>query len=227
MSLGFDPGARRGRYGRAMPTQSWFPTLIYDAPLEKDAPRSRGGTPFNRELLAECHQIREMDDEGAAWCAENYPGGYTSYGSMTQLHRMSSTFMELNDRLGRHVRSFARSLDYDMDGRSLEMTDCWVNIMPRGCAHTLHLHPTSTISGTYYVATPKGCSSIKFEDPRLSKFMAAPPRKHDARKANQAFVHYPAEAGKVILFESWLRHEVGVSRVEAERVSISFNFNWF
>lgn len=210
-----------------MPTKQWFPTLIYDAPLEKEAAPKRAGSAFNRELLTECYQIRDMDDEGDAWCAENYPAGYTSYGSMTQLHRMSSTFMEFNDRLARHVKSFSRSLDYDMEGRTLEMTDCWVNIMPFGCSHTLHLHPTSTISGTYYVKTPKGCSSIKFEDPRLSKFMAAPPRKHAARAANRTFVHYAAEAGNVVLFESWLRHEVGVSRIEAERVSISFNFNWF
>ena len=210
-----------------MPTKQWFPTLIYDAPLERDDTGRRGGTAFNRELLAECYQIRDMDADGEAWCATTYPAGYTSYGSMTQLHRMSSTFTELKERLDRHVRSYVRSLDFDMDGRTLDMTDCWVNIMPAGCAHTLHLHPTSTISGTYYVKTPKGCSSIKFEDPRLSKFMAAPPRKHDARRANQTFVHYPAEAGQVVLFESWLRHEVGTSRVEAERVSISFNFNWF
>jgi len=30
----------------------------------------------------------------------------------------------------------------------------------------------------------------------------------------------------VILFESWLRHEVVSNRVDAERISISFNFNW-
>ena len=210
-----------------MPTKAWFPTLIYDAPLEKDAPKKRGGSPFNRELLAECRQIRDMDADGEAWCAENYPNGYTSYGSMTQLHRMSSTFMELRERLDRHVRSFARSLDFDLDGRPLEMTDCWVNIMPPGCTHALHLHPTSTISGTYYVATPKDCSTIKFEDPRLPMFMAAPPRKSGARAANRTFVHYAAEAGKVILFESWLRHEVVPNRARDERVSISFNYNWF
>jgi uncharacterized protein (TIGR02466 family) len=37
----------------------------------------------------------------------------------------------------------------------------------------------------------------------------------------------PAEAGKLVLFESWLRHEVPPNPVEAERVSISFNYNWF
>ena len=168
-----------------------------------------------------------MDADGEAWCRENYPGGYTSYGSMTKLHRSSSTFTELNERLARHVRAFARALDFDLEGRALEMTDCWVNVMPQGCAHALHLHPTSTISGTYYVRTPKGCSTIKFEDPRLPMFMAAPPRKTDARRTNRTFVHYPAETGKVILFESWLRHEVVTNRAAGERVSISFNLNWF
>lgn len=205
-----------------MPVQPWFPTLIYDAPLAKD-----GAKAFRRDLLRECYQIREVDGEGEAWCRDNYPNGYTSYGSMTQLHRMSPTFADLEERLDKHVRSFARSLDYELEGRSLEMTDCWVNIMPPGCSHTLHLHPTSTISGTYYVETPKGCSDIKFEDPRLSKFMAAPPRKSNPRRANRTFVHYQAEAGKVILFESWLRHEVVPNRAKTERVSISFNFNWF
>lgn len=105
------------------------------------------------------------------------------------------------------------------------MTDCWVNIMPRHVVHGLHLHPLSTLSGTYYVQTPRGCSGIKFEDPRLDRFMAAPPRRAGAR--NAPWVVYPAEAGTVVLFESWLRHEVASNPLEAERVSISFNYGWF
>ena len=75
--------------------------------------------------------------------------------------------------------------------------------------------------------TPRGCSRIKFEDPRLAAFMAAPPRVAEARAPNRVFVEYPAEAGRVVLFESWLRHEVPASRIATERVSVSFNWNWF
>jgi len=188
-----------------MPARAWFPTLIYEAPL-----LARGGAKLTRMLLEECLQVRDADGDGRDWCAANYPGGYTSYGSLDKLHRMSSTFMRLRDEIDRHVASFARSLQYDLDGRSLEMTDCWVNVMPRGCTHGLHLHPTSTISGTYYVQTPRGCSALRFEDPRLPMLMAAPPRK-----------------ARVALFESWLRHEVPPSRVDAERVSIRFTYGWF
>jgi uncharacterized protein (TIGR02466 family) len=145
---------------------------------------------------------------------------------MNELHRFSSTFASLERKFTKHVRSFARALDLDLRGRSIRLTDLWVNIMPPSATHSLHLHPLSFISGTYYVVTPRGCPGLKFEDPRLDRFMAAPPRLPDAKRENQIHVTYPAEAGNVILFESWLRHEVATNRVDEERISVSFNFNW-
>ncbi len=201
--------------------KAWFPTFIYAEPLIRT-----GAEPFNAGLAKECRALREYDRAGRSWSKKNYPGGYTSYASLNELHRFSSTFAGLERRITRHVQAYARALDMNLHGREIRMTDCWVNIMPPTAAHSLHLHPLSFVSGTYYVATPKGCPGLKFEDPRLDRFMAAPPRLPGARKANQAHVTYPAQAGHVILFESWLRHEVAPNRVDAERISVSFNYNW-
>ena len=205
-----------------MPSQALFPTLVYKAPLQ-----ASGWKSFNDRLLLECRQYREDDTAGQAWSATRYPGGYTSYGSLSRMHTISPTFALLERTLRRHVGKFARSLEFDLEGRALTMTDCWINIMPRQVVHSLHLHPLSTISGTYYVRTPRGAPGIKFEDPRLDRFMAAPPRRADCRPENRPWVTVPAEAGTVVLFESWLRHEVPPNPVAAERVSVSFNFNWF
>jgi uncharacterized protein (TIGR02466 family) len=202
-------------------TRAWFPTLIYCEPLAKT-----GLEKFNAGVAQECRALRGFDKAGRAWSLKNYPGGYTSYASLNELHRFSSTFALLERRITRHVRAFARALELDLRGREIRMTDFWVNIMPPSAAHSLHLHPLSFVSGTYYVATPKGCPGIKFEDPRLDRFMAAPPRLPNAGRLNKAHVTYPAKAGNLILFESWLRHEVAQNRVEAERISVSFNYNW-
>ena len=99
--------------------------------------------------------------------------------------------------------------------------------MARQVVHGLHLHPLASISGTYYVRTPRGCSGLKFEDPRLDRFMAAPPRKARARRENRVWVTIPAEQGNLVLFESWLRHEVAPNPTAAERISVSFNYSWF
>jgi uncharacterized protein (TIGR02466 family) len=203
-----------------MSTHALFPTLVYTARLQQAAWQR-----FNNRLLRECLQLRLDDDAGRRWSRKNYPGGYTSYHSACRMHRQSPTFAQLEQRLSRHVAAFARKLEFDLSGRELAMTDCWVNVMPRQVVHSLHLHPLSTLSGTYYVRTPSGCAGLKFEDPRLERFMAAPPRKPDARQ--RAWFEVPAAAGQIVLFESWLRHEVPPNPAAGERISISFNYNWF
>ncbi len=205
-----------------MPTELFFPTRIYRAKL---APR--GTAALNAQILREAAVLREDDGGGQLWSRDNYPGGYTSYGSVCRLQTISPTFARLEQLLSRHVTAYARALELNLSGKPLEMTDCWINVMPKGVTHGLHLHPTSTISGTYYVQVPKGAPGLKFEDPRLDRMMASPPRRATARKSNQPWVMAPAMAGYVTLFESWLRHEVPANPVDAERVSVSFNYSWF
>ncbi|HTB66716.1 MAG TPA: TIGR02466 family protein [Steroidobacteraceae bacterium] len=205
-----------------MAIQALFPTLVYAAAL-----RRRGAETFNQRLLRECRQLRSDDAAGRTWSRANYPGGYTSYGSQHRLYEISPTFDTLRRLLQPHLAAFARSVEWDLRGRKLAMTDCWVNIMPHQVVHSLHLHPLSTVSGTYYVQVPAGGSGIKFEDPRLDRFMAAPPRRSACKTRNRQWVTLAASAGQVVLFESWLRHEVTANTRRQERVSVSFNFNWF
>jgi uncharacterized protein (TIGR02466 family) len=205
-----------------MATRALFPTLIYSAALQP-----RGTSQFNRRLLRECRQLRLDDVAGRNWSRSNYPGGYTSYASQHRLYEISPTFAALRTLLLPHLARFARRLEWDLRGRQLAMTDCWVNIMPHRVVHSLHLHPLASVSGTYYVQVPRGTPGIKFEDPRLDKFMAAPPRRAACGVQNRQWVTLAASAGQVVLFESWLRHEVTPNTRREERVSISFNFNWF
>ena len=209
-----------------MPVRSLFPTRVYTAKLASGAARTTHNS-LNTRLLRECRQLALDDGAGRAWSKTNYPGGYTSYSSASRLHQMSPTFGQLQKRIDMHVRRFAASLDFDLAGRRLTMTDCWVNVMNRHVVHGLHLHPLASISGTYYVRTPHGCAGLKFEDPRLDRYMAAPPRKIRVRRDNQVWVTIPAEQGNLVLFESWLRHEVAPNPGEAERISVSFNYSWF
>jgi len=224
-----------------MSIQTFFPTLVYTGHLRgrqrqtatsKSAARmaasaQRTWQKFNARLLQECLQLRQDDAAGRHWSRQHYPGGYTSYNSAAHMNVMSPTFAALERQLNRHVKAFVRKLEWDMEGRGMAMTDCWVNIMPRHVVHSLHLHPLSSVSGTYYVQTPKGAPGLKFEDPRLDRFMAAPPRRPDCRPANRPWNVLPVEPGNFILFESWLRHEVAPNPAPAERISISFNYGWF
>ena len=204
-----------------MATRTLFPTLIF-----KESLTGPDSGRFSQDLADECRSLAASDAAGQRWSAGHYLGGYTSYGSLDRLHLVSSLFARLRWRIDPHVKAFARALHYDLSGRTLAMTDCWANVMPAGTSHSLHLHPASFISGTYYVEVPKGAGALKFEDPRLAMHMAAPPRRVDAPEGFQPFVSVSAKAGDIVLFESWLRHEVPPARFFGERISISFNYTW-
>ena len=201
--------------------KSYFVTPIYHASL------SDLGTPLdNQELVSSCWSIAEDDEAGQEWCDENGYPGYTSYASLTDLGWRFPIFADLIKILDQHVAAFVQELDFNLDGRELKLEDIWINILPEGGTHSSHIHPHSVISGTTYVSMPDGASAIKFEDPRLPMMMAAPARKKDAREGLRQFIYVAPQVGDVLLWESWLRHEVPLNTAEDERISVSFNYSW-
>ena len=199
-----------------------FATPIYEASLSTD----RSFENFRAELEATCRMLAAEDAAGRAWCRANGYDGYTSYASLDDLPTRASVFGELKTRLDRHAGAFAKDLAFDLKGGRLRLDSLWVNILKPGAAHSGHIHPHSVLSGTVYVTTPPGASALKLEDPRLPLMMAAPPRRADAPEDTRAFVYLQPEPGTVLMWESWLRHEVPANRAKAERISISFNYAW-
>ena len=55
--------------------------------------------------------------------------------------------------------------------------------------------------------------------------MHAPLRNKAAREPRQPFVKVAPARGSLLLWESWLRHEVLVNRSDDLRISISFNYD--
>jgi uncharacterized protein (TIGR02466 family) len=198
-----------------------FVTKIYRAELTGDRAER-----LNAELEAACLSIAEDDEAGQRWCAKNSYPGYTSYASLNDLPWRVPVFGELLKALNTHVTAYAKELEFDLKGRKLVLDSLWINILPPGGVHTSHIHPHSVVSGTYYVTVPEGASALKLEDPRLGFMMAAPPRKAKAKPENRQFAYMKPAPGTVLLWESWLRHEVPVNEAESERISISFNYNW-
>lgn len=201
--------------------KSLFVTRLYQSAL------SAHGHPVDgEELENSCLAIAEDDEAGQDWCEANQFPGYTSYASLSDLPWRFPIFADVVKALDAHVAEFAGDLGFDLGDKKLVLEDIWINILPEGGIHTAHIHPHSVISGTTYVAMPEGTSALKLEDPRHAMMMAAPPRKSDVREEMQNFVYVKPAVGDVLLWESWLRHEVPMNRAEDDRISVSFNYKW-
>jgi uncharacterized protein (TIGR02466 family) len=210
--------------GAAVPKsqiESLFATRLYRADLSAYAPKVDAD-----ELAASCYAIAEDDEAGQQWCEENDYPGYTSYASLTDLPWRFPIFKDIVKALDKHIAAFAKDLEFDLGAGKLVLEDIWINILPEGGTHSSHIHPHSVISGTTYVAMPEGASALKLEDPRLAMMMAAPTRIKSARRELQPFIYVKPEIGEVLLWESWLRHEVPMNLSEDDRISVSFNYKW-
>ena len=201
-----------------MAFRSLFVTRIYQAAL--------GGGVATDELAQSCYAIAEDDEAGQEWCEREGYAGYTSYASLSDLPGRFPIFADVVAALDAHVATFAKDAGFDLGDRALELEDIWINILPEGGIHTSHIHPHSVVSGTTYVAMPDGTSALKLEDPRAQMMMAAPPRLKDAPEDRQQFIYVRPAVGDVVMWESWLRHEVPMNMAEDDRISISFNYKW-
>jgi uncharacterized protein (TIGR02466 family) len=194
---------------------SLFHTLLYDASLGADADLDG--------LEQSCLALARDDHAGRRWCKDNAYPGYTSYASLDDLPARDPRFAALVRLINRHATRFGTDCGFDLKRRP-KLDSLWVNVLKANSGHAAHIHPHSVLSGTFYVAMPAGSGSLRIEDPRLGLMMAAPPRLPDAPEPLRTFVTIQPVPGTLLLWESWLRHEVMPGTGKGERISISFNY---
>lgn len=90
--------------------------------------------------------------------------------------------------------------------------EIWATMHFSGISHLTHTHPNSLVSGVYYVEIPKdNYGMLLLEDPR------GPLPPFDNR------IKIQPKEGDIVLFPSWLPHQVTPTSIEQPRISIAFN----
>ena len=181
--------------------------------------------PLITRLDEACRTLAAEDSAGQAWADKNGYLGYTSFDSIFELSAHAPVFAELMSVLDDQIEIYASLVELDLRGQKPKVQRSWVNILRPGGSHGAHIHRHSSFSGTLYISVPDGAGALQFEDPRLTQMMHAPLRNKAAREPRQPFVKVAPTRGSLLLWESWLRHEVLVNRSDDLRISISFNYD--
>ena len=88
--------------------------------------------------------------------------------------------------------------------------------------HTRHAHAGSLLSGILYLQVPSGSSPIVFTDPRPHRDFLCLPKKDKA--SDQIFIN--PVTGLMLIWESWLNHEVPKNASKDGRITVVFNLGW-
>lgn len=144
--------------------------------------------------------------------------GYTSY----HYSDMNKIYQRDMPACSQFVEMVTEAANIFMDNWSIE-TDrepkvhFWGSYYQRGDYHPSHIHPLSTLSGTYWPIAEDKASKIIFENPSESSMMQYPPAYEHCE-----YQHQP-KTGEMLIWPSWLKHKVPAQNNDALRVSVSFN----
>jgi uncharacterized protein (TIGR02466 family) len=191
-----------------------FPTPVYRFKIKN---AEHLNAPLEDIILA-----MEADERAARPDYQDvYPNGYTSYYSNKTLMD-DVRFKAIAGIISFEIANFAGQYGFDTDILFPRLEDMWTNIQYRGGSHPKHNHQNSHFSGVYYVAAPEQSSQIRFHDPKRMARMAEP-KLNPPNPLNHLDAEFDAEAGLLIVFPSYLEHDVTVHHSDEPRISMSFN----
>ena len=174
-----------------------FPTLLWSGDLDLDL----------AELRKEIYKFQKVNP------SENYSnaGGYQGHGF---------DYKPLVDAIKDVIPRYE---DPEL-GDLFIGHNMWVNINGRGAHNRRHVHADGIhfLSGVYYVTVPENSGHIMFYDPRPTIIHSFADTRYYGQGIPGVYPIQPKE-NMLLLFPSWLEHEVEANQTNEDRISISFN----
>jgi len=114
-----------------------------------------------------------------------------------------------------YATNFAKGLN-----PSLQVDNMWGNINYKYAYNRAHVHPIAAFSGVYYAQAQD--THITFTDPRSGRIMLG---YNGFDPCDSPFSYsVPVKTGTMILFPSWLTHEVPQNLNDEDRISVAWNY---
>ena len=125
-------------------------------------------------------------------------------------------------------KGVSKHSEFYLDYKKLEYSALWFNINKKGNYNYSHQHPRCDLSGVLWIKTPPNCGITAFES--LHSYIADnhleslnEEYKYDTK--NYSEYNFNPMEGRMIIFPSYLRHQVEPNESDDERISVSFNLD--
>ena len=180
--------------------------------------------------------IGEMDPVSMAWARGlDYPSQRTGTDHSDDDLPMMNRGMKILDRpqlkdLKYKIQNAINYFVGDVLGivQNFQITTSWINKTDKTEYIDKHSHPNSIISGVYYISTTPKCAPIIFSKPHLYSNITFQNIQlaYSGENKNQYNTDYYGInplPGELLMFPSWLEHEVLEQGPEHNRISLAFN----
>lgn len=165
--------------------------------------------------------ILRLEAEDPAGLQLTNQGGWHSSTSLL----LDPALADLFRWIAQQTQVALQSFGWDLSKAMPSFNNAWAMVNRGSHSVRAHLHPNSLFSGVVYLALPPGSGSIAFLDPRAGAQMLMPPLAQGEHSLAQGRVRHAPREGELLLFPSWLWHEVepSATNLAEPRICISFN----
>lgn len=172
-------------------------------------------------LIEFSYSCQKDDPKGRAKSNE---GGWQSREIQHEPH---AEIQKLVEELERCSQEMHMELGF-REKLSQKVSAMWININEKGDRNILHFHDRSIFSGVFYlkIKAKHDEGSLSLRSPNYMTIMSQWISKNiveDFNFANSGGWQMWMPAGNLLIFPSWLEHEVMPHNNDEDRISISFN----
>ncbi|MFK8020979.1 MAG: putative 2OG-Fe(II) oxygenase [Pseudomonadales bacterium] len=169
---------------------------------------------INDQLLQEIRQHKQQHPIAAAGSNKGCWRGHQSYQSWAAIQEFAIWKLKAIHRHYLGLGTSCRSLD-DLTDEAFEF-EYWTNVNEPGSGNSIHCHAKWHWSGVYYVQGKDTGAIEFFSQPYLNQNVSL------GLPFGQSFTVEPSD-GLLLIFPSYLLHEVLPNPSDKERVSLAFN----
>jgi uncharacterized protein (TIGR02466 family) len=186
----------------------WFPSVV--------------GRSDHPEWLSPLNQSFDKLFNNTSLNENFYYNGETTYGTRNLAN--DAEFSGFINFIKGQAHNFL-----DMQGYNADMVNwrpyLFANSFKKGSSHPKHVHTQCSVSGIYYLKTPPGSSSIVFypNQPFKDFFDYMFQRKTEDNWYSMPSTTYKPYPGLLLMWPSWLYHEVPPNDSDEPRTSFVFN----
>ena len=168
---------------------------------------------FGAWLYTESVDLPKFDSEQYTW-QQNKNNWITESQNILD----HTSLQSVHSQLKQHVHTIWREVLCASCPAELEITQSWINRTLHTQSHHRHWHANSIASAVIYWSDQP--SAITFVNDRYPNIEY---EQHSAPTWNSATWRIEPKRGDLIVFPSWLQHQVDTNNSTEERISISFN----
>ena len=188
---------------------AYFPTIIYAKDVNLD------NRLFEREVLAWADK-----DKGVK--RTNMNGWHSR--SIENINLVDPNYVFALNTFVKELDAQVEYCSKTMGLPELEFQNFWININGPGAYHTLHNHQDAMLSGVFYIDVPaENMGDLQFFRGDDAQYYI-PDNFESYNTITSTMATYPPKDGMIVIFPSWVKHQVKSNQSDLQRIAVSFNY---